>query len=923
MLEGVAPGGTNVAGFIITLSFDTGVVEQPTEPDVSFGPDFGSGLQQVSVGTDGEITVGFVANPGPTLTSDAILFSVDFTAQPTPSPSSTPLSITSVEMNDSNNQSLGAVAGPDGTFSILEPTIARSPTSLAPSCAEGANAPSQQFEVWNSGTGTLSYSISDNVAWLSCSPASGTSTGEHDLITVNYSTSGLTAAGSPYNATITISGNASNSPQTVSVTLTVTSEPPPPPPEVIPFPEEDATHIDPDTLIAIRVLYDTGVDIETLTVWVDGTVAYDGEQEVLVPGYSDQWEWDEAEGFRTARRRGSSTDFVVVLDADPDFIWGSEVSVHVYVADQLGNATDTSWSFHTAALPLGESVAVSGGAGLGPQDHSSCAADSDGNTYIVWQEAASAGDYDVYVAKSSDGGESFSEPVALASSSSNETNPVLAVHPAGVVFAAWQEDGSVDQDVQVAISSDGDTWVEGLLPSQPGNQANPSIAADMDGNVYVVWEDDRYAAPGPFGSSDILGAVSSDGLNWTPLEIAIADGDQTSPTIAVDADSGQTRVYVAWEDTRGVLDRDIYGASSSDGGLTWTEVPMAVGSGEQRQPDLDAGAGKWHLVYAGTDPYDLTDSIFYLGSGLGSPLRVDRGPIGTNQKSPTIVLEGDSGSVLVAWIDDRWDCGDVLVAEGRTYGTPVFGRGTLVNDDEAGNAQSKPDLILSKEGNLTISSTDSRDGVDGVYVTSASLQVGCHEELVSADEDTLIEVSSGPLAGTMVFIPAKAFATDTWVRICNIDDPPGTMPSSQFGPVVGLGPSGPSFGWPWYADKEAIVSIPHDATLEHETDRYYVYRYSLLDGSWLEGHDVSNVTHLDVGGGIHVMEFNTGHFSMFCTVGRKSTPNGGGCLHMRNVGGSPSEDFRDAVSSFGLLLLVLLFIRVAAWRRSRRFAGSV
>ncbi len=100
------------------------------------------------------------------------------------------------------------------------PTITRSPSALSPSCTQGSNAGNQSFSVQNTGTGTLNYTITDNQTWLSVSPASGTSTGEADTITVSYSTSGL-AVGT-YNATITISDpSATNNPQTIAVTLTV------------------------------------------------------------------------------------------------------------------------------------------------------------------------------------------------------------------------------------------------------------------------------------------------------------------------------------------------------------------------------------------------------------------------------------------------------------------------------------------------------------------------------------------------------------------------------------------------------------------------------------------------------------------------------------------------------------------------------
>ncbi|MBN2092957.1 hypothetical protein JW964_25265, partial [candidate division KSB1 bacterium] len=103
-------------------------------------------------------------------------------------------------------------------------TISRNPITLTNGCPLGSDAPSQNFEVWNSGNSTLTYTISDNVSWLSCTPTNGTSTGEHDNVTVNYSSAGLSAG--TYNATITINASgATNSPQTIPVTLTISQSP--------------------------------------------------------------------------------------------------------------------------------------------------------------------------------------------------------------------------------------------------------------------------------------------------------------------------------------------------------------------------------------------------------------------------------------------------------------------------------------------------------------------------------------------------------------------------------------------------------------------------------------------------------------------------------------------------------------------------
>jgi hypothetical protein len=100
------------------------------------------------------------------------------------------------------------------------PTIYVSPARLEPAVTQGEDAISQTFTVVNAGSGTLSYSITGDAGWLSVDPASGTSTGEADTITVSYATANLSAG--TYTAAITIhDAAATNDPQTIAVTLTV------------------------------------------------------------------------------------------------------------------------------------------------------------------------------------------------------------------------------------------------------------------------------------------------------------------------------------------------------------------------------------------------------------------------------------------------------------------------------------------------------------------------------------------------------------------------------------------------------------------------------------------------------------------------------------------------------------------------------
>lgn len=98
------------------------------------------------------------------------------------------------------------------------PTIGASPSGVSfTSILGGANPASQSLNIANTGGGTLTWSASDNAAWLTLSSISGTAP---STTTLSVNTAGL-AAGT-YTATITLtSAGASNSPKTVPVTLTI------------------------------------------------------------------------------------------------------------------------------------------------------------------------------------------------------------------------------------------------------------------------------------------------------------------------------------------------------------------------------------------------------------------------------------------------------------------------------------------------------------------------------------------------------------------------------------------------------------------------------------------------------------------------------------------------------------------------------
>jgi hypothetical protein len=104
------------------------------------------------------------------------------------------------------------------TFTVTAaPNISLNPSSLIYAATQGATNPTNQTVSLTNTGGTLNWTVSDNVSWLTVSPASGSS---NSTLTASVNTSGL-AAGT-HTGTITASATGASS-KTVAVTLTVSA----------------------------------------------------------------------------------------------------------------------------------------------------------------------------------------------------------------------------------------------------------------------------------------------------------------------------------------------------------------------------------------------------------------------------------------------------------------------------------------------------------------------------------------------------------------------------------------------------------------------------------------------------------------------------------------------------------------------------
>jgi len=121
---------------------------------------------------------------------------------------------------DGNSRILNGIVDMGAYEKYVAYQIRTSVEEISENTPVGTSPPNRPFEIWNVGDSNMTYSITNDVVWLSCAPTEGSSTGEHDTITITYDTSALSTG--RYTGAITItSPEATNSPLTIPVSLFV------------------------------------------------------------------------------------------------------------------------------------------------------------------------------------------------------------------------------------------------------------------------------------------------------------------------------------------------------------------------------------------------------------------------------------------------------------------------------------------------------------------------------------------------------------------------------------------------------------------------------------------------------------------------------------------------------------------------------
>jgi hypothetical protein len=257
---------------------------------------------------------------------------------------------------------------------------------------------------------------------------------------------------------------------------------------------------------------------------------------------------------------------------------------------------------------------------------------SENNVFAVWEESTTSdlsnNNYDIYIKKSVDWGESFAgNSNSFATDTATEVlnlsnNPGFSNHPQisaydEKVHVAWIDDSLGNDEILFARSIDnGTTFSKATnLSNTTTNSRNLEIAT-FENNVYAVWLDEDEQ-----GNGVILFTASNDGGGTFSNPVTIArdvnnNNDITLPKVAAYGDN----VHVAWNvagntQVGGEIMTDLLYVKSSDQGNTFGAPIKLNNNGEKvGEAQLTAYKNAVYLVW-GSSPYDhITSNLFFTKS---------------------------------------------------------------------------------------------------------------------------------------------------------------------------------------------------------------------------------------------------------------------------------------------------------------------
>ncbi|HYS72269.1 MAG TPA: sialidase family protein, partial [Thermoplasmata archaeon] len=234
-----------------------------------------------------------------------------------------------------------------------------------------------------------------------------------------------------------------------------------------------------------------------------------------------------------------------------------------------------------------------------------------------------------------------------------ERNPSIITAANGDLYMAYETGISGSRDIYFTTSSDGgNSWTLPVAIAASGvNEVTPSIAQDpFSGRIFVAY------AAGISGATPIHAAYSDDGITWTDRVVLPCGVLCVRPRIVSEYWNGTNNmVYVALSGQISANDWNMAVARSSDHGASWTWYESGLGPTDVRyQPDIAVqkgmdGVDRVFVFYRGGATFPGTTGYVEWSTTHGSSFAARASWYSNVYTPPAVAASHDGSSLLLAY----------------------------------------------------------------------------------------------------------------------------------------------------------------------------------------------------------------------------------------------------------------------------------
>lgn len=294
----------------------------------------------------------------------------------------------------------------------------------------------------------------------------------------------------------------------------------------------------------------------------------------------------------------------------------------------------------------------------GFSEHPQIAANGN-NVYVVWADNTS-GKKEVLFAKSTDGGNAFGKAITLSDTDASSYNTEIAVSGDNV-YAVWQERKEASDAVVFRASTDGgNTFGDPVtIASSVDPEAFPKVSADRNA-VHVVWASPDQPALHYVQSRD-------EGATFSPFRQLNGGEDVGEAQVAAYGDN----IYVIWGGLASQPASQLFYIASTDRGAEFTE-PASIGEALVNpmnveltiMPGQNSDDHFIHIV-AQVESSPDNEEILLTSTANGSAF-IEPINLSNNEgisECPSIAVSGKN--IFVVWEDRTAGNNEIFFAKGR------------------------------------------------------------------------------------------------------------------------------------------------------------------------------------------------------------------------------------------------------------------